>query len=81
MIKTIILYTVGFMLLIGFMLFIVPLWLGLHYRLKKQKNNSLSEEAVQRIQALQNQAEKLEQRVKVLESILNQKAPGWKKTP
>ncbi|HDN27495.1 MAG TPA: envelope stress response membrane protein PspB [Thioploca sp.] len=79
MIKTILLYVVGFMLLIGFMLFIVPLWLGLHYRWKTKKKNSLSEEAVQRVQALQNQAEKLEQRVKVLESILDQKVPNWKK--
>lgn len=73
---------IGFMIFIVFMLFIVPIWLGLHYRWKasdKKNQNSLPSEAVQRIQTLQSQADKLEQRVKVLESILDNQIPDWRK--
>ena len=75
----IILFFIGIILFTAFMLFIVPIWLGLHYRWKAQVKNTLSQQEIQRIQALQSQAEKLEQRVKILETILDDKAPDWKK--
>jgi phage shock protein B len=71
---------IGFMLLGIFTLFVVPIWLGLHYRWKTKTKNNLSNMEIGRIQTLQNKTEKLEQRVKVLESILDNHVPDWRKS-
>lgn len=72
-------FFVIFMIFAVFMLLIVPIWLGLHYRWKAKVRDSLSEEAAQRMSTLQSQADKLEQRIKVLESILDKKVSDWRK--
>ncbi|MDM8561351.1 envelope stress response membrane protein PspB [Candidatus Parabeggiatoa sp. HSG14] len=79
MILNIITLFVSFMLLMIFALFVIPIWLGLHYRWKAKTKNSVSNKEVERIQALQNQTDKLEQRVKILESILDNRVPDWRK--
>lgn len=62
-------------LAMGFFIFIVlPVWLFLHYR----KRNHNSTQDLQRLSQLQTHAANLEQRVKVLEMILDAKAPNWR---
>ena len=66
---------------VGFALFfLLPLWLFLHYRFKTAKARSgLSDEDMQRLESAQQRAEYLENRLRVLESILDQRAPDWKR--
>lgn len=71
-----------------FVMFIVPLWLILHYRLAKQRIANkdteealkIAEESVTKVNELQQNAQQLMKRVKVLESILDDKVPEWRKS-
>jgi len=82
--------TASFLRSIGtlFVIFIVPLWLILHYRLAKQRVANqdteealkIAEESVNKVNELQQKAQQLTQRVTVLESILDDKVPDWRKT-
>lgn len=71
-----------------FVMFIVPLWLILHYRLAKQRITNkdteealkIAEESVTKVNELQQNAQQLMKRVKVLESILDDKVPEWRKS-
>jgi phage shock protein B len=65
--------------LLVILLFIIPVWLGLHLYWKTPKNKSLSKEDEQRLHLLQDTAIRLEQRIQVLESILDQAIPDWRK--
>jgi phage shock protein B len=60
-------------------IFVVPLWLVLHYRdrrrlheIELQKKNVNNDE-------LNAVAEKMEKRIEALEDILDTEAPGWRK--
>lgn len=67
-------------LLVLGVVFILPLWLFLHYRWKNARAQSgLSDDDLQRLQHLQQTAVRLEERAKVLESILDDKMPDWRK--
>ncbi|EIJ43774.1 phage shock protein B [Beggiatoa alba B18LD] len=66
-------------LLAVLIVFILPLWLILHYRWKSKQKGTLSEEDQQRVLALQKKAEVLENRILVLESILDNALPEWRK--
>ncbi|ATC99126.1 MAG: envelope stress response membrane protein PspB [Pseudoalteromonas spongiae] len=61
-----------------FMIFVAPLWLILHYRSKKQVSQGLSEHEHRQLIELANKAEKMADRVKTLESILDAEAPEWR---
>jgi len=82
--------TAAFLRSIGtlFVIFIVPLWLILHYRLAKQRIANkdteealkIAEESVNQVKELQQSAQQLMKRVTVLESILDDKVPEWRKS-
>lgn len=60
---------------------IVPLWLILYYITRwKSAKNELSVEELQRITELQQTATQLQERVTVLEAILDSKIPDWRKS-
>ncbi len=73
------LQTVTDLLKVG-VFFVLPLWLFLHYRWKTARaRTGLSDDDLHRLQQLQQTAVRLEERTQVLESILDDKAPDWRK--
>lgn len=65
--------------IILFMIFVAPIWVIMHYRTAAKKNVGLSADEQQSLQELVESADVLEQRVEVLESILDQETPDWRK--
>lgn len=66
-------------MLVGVVLvFVVPIGLIWHYRSKLVARNTFSPEQFRQLQGLQNQADKLEQRVRILESILDNQVSNWR---
>ncbi len=64
------------------LVFVLPIWLFLHYRLKiNQVKYGLPDEEVRRLKDLQATATRLQERVESLESILDDCAPEWRKMP
>ncbi len=61
-----------------FLTFVAPIWLILHYRSKKQVNQGLSAEEFATINELAEKAEKMSDRIKTLEAILDSEAPQWR---
>lgn len=70
----------GFMVgpIIVFLVIVAPLWLILHYRSRKQLSEGLSSQEMAQLNQLVERAEKLQQRVHTLESILDVEAPNWR---
>ena len=64
--------------LVLFLIFVAPIWLILHYRSKRQVNQGLSAEEYAEVKALAEKAEKMTDRIKTLESILDHEAPQWR---
>ena len=64
--------------IIIFMIIVAPIWLILHYRSKKQVNQGLSDEEYLRMQDLANKADRMSDRIKTLEAILDSEAPQWR---
>jgi phage shock protein B len=64
--------------IIIFMIFVAPLWLVLHYRSKKQVSQGLSEHEHRQLLELANRAEKMSDRIRSLEKILDAEAPQWR---
>ena len=64
--------------LVLFLIFVAPIWLILHYRSKKQVSQGLSAEEYAELKALAEKAEKMSDRIKTLESILDHEAPQWR---
>ncbi len=63
-----------------FLIFVAPLWLVLHYRDKRRRLDEAQRLSDDENISLQRYAEKLEQRVEALETILDTEAPGWRDT-
>lgn len=66
-----------FLFFLLFMFVMISLGIALYHRSKP--STGLSEAEKTRIQVLEDTAQKLEQRVKTLESILDQAIPDWRK--
>ncbi|MEG3767105.1 envelope stress response membrane protein PspB [Alteromonas sp. 14N.309.X.WAT.G.H12] len=64
--------------LLIFLIFVAPIWLILHYRSKKQVNQGLSAEEYASLKELAEKAEKMTDRIKTLESILDSESPQWR---
>ncbi|RUO57848.1 envelope stress response membrane protein PspB [Pseudidiomarina insulisalsae] len=64
--------------LILFMIFVAPIWVIMHYRSKRKISQGLSQEEIQNLQHLAQQAEQMRERIKTLESILDADAPTWR---
>ena len=64
--------------LVLFLIFVAPIWLILHYRSKKQVSQGLSAAEYAELKTLAEKAEKMSDRIKTLESILDHEAPQWR---
>mgnify|MGYP003639476373 FL=1 len=61
-----------------FMLVVAPIWLVLHYRSKGQVSQGLSEEEYTQLSELSEMANKMADRIKTLEAILDAETPDWR---
>ncbi|WP_281558629.1 envelope stress response membrane protein PspB [Thalassomonas sp. RHCl1] len=61
-----------------FMLVVAPIWLILHYRSKRQVSQGLSEEEYIQLSELSETADKMAERIKTLEAILDVETPDWR---
>jgi len=64
--------------LILFLTIVAPIWLVLHYRSKKQINQGFSEEEYMQLSELSELADKMTDRIKTLEAILDAESPDWR---
>ena len=65
--------------IIIFLLVVAPIWLVLHYRSKRQVNQGLSESEYVQLSDLSELADKMADRIKTLEAILDAESPEWRK--
>jgi phage shock protein B len=61
-----------------FMVIVAPIWLVLHYRSKGQVSQGLSEEEYIQLSDLSETADKMADRIKTLEAILDADTPEWR---
>ena len=61
-----------------FLVFVAPMWLFLHYRSKRQVSQGLSEEEYDQLTELSEMADKMADRIKTLEAILDAETPDWR---
>lgn len=61
-----------------FMLVVAPIWLILHYRSKRQISQGFSEEEYTQLSELSELADKMADRIKTLEAILDAETPEWR---
>jgi len=68
--------------LIVFLVVVVPVWLVLHYRSKRQGENPATtaapESAVGELAELWQTARRMEERIRTLERILDADTPNWR---
>lgn len=64
-----------------FVLFVMPLWLILHYRYKGRTGVGLAESEHESIDRLLEQMDKLSDRIDTLENILSENKDGWYREP
>ncbi|HHL0034634.1 envelope stress response membrane protein PspB [Enterobacter mori] len=60
-----------------FVLFVLPIWLWLHYS-NRSSRGELSQSEQQRLVQLTDQAKKMRDRIQALESILDAEHPNWR---
>ena len=60
-----------------FVLFVLPIWLWLHYS-NKRNGGALSSGDLQRLQQLTQEARRMRDRVEALEAILDAEHPNWR---
>lgn len=61
-----------------FCIFVAPLWLIMHYLSKRRQAQSLTGEDEKMLSDMWQLANKMEGRVKALQTILDTQAPGWR---
>ena len=61
-----------------FVLFVLPVWLWLHYSNRHQNDSVLQTQEVQRLAQLNEEAQRMRQRISALESILDAEHPNWR---
>lgn len=65
--------------IILFLIFVAPIWLVMHYRSKRQVGQGLTEEEYRQLNQLAQQAEKMSERIRTLEAILDDESPDWRR--
>lgn len=60
-----------------FVLFVLPIWLWLHYS-NRSSRDDLSQSEQQRLVQLTDQANKMRDRIQALEAILDAEHPNWR---
>lgn len=62
-----------------FMLFVAPIWLWLHY--SQRKNSAqLGQNDMQRLARLTEESNRMRERIRALEDILDAEHPDWRKS-
>ncbi len=61
-----------------FCIFIAPLWMILHYTTRRRQAQGLTREDEKMLSDLWQLANRMESRVKSLETILDTQIPGWR---
>ena len=61
-----------------FCIFVAPLWLIMHYTTKRRQAQGLTSEDEKMLSDLWQIANKMESRVKTLETILDTHTPAWR---
>jgi phage shock protein B len=69
---------VGVVIVVLVLVFVLPLWIVLHYVTRWRSNRSLSAEDGRMLGELWENAERMESRIHALERILDNEAPGWR---
>lgn len=64
--------------IILFMIFVAPIWVIMHYRSKNKMGQGLSEHELLQLNDLAHRAEKMADRIKTLEAILDAESPKWR---
>jgi phage shock protein B len=64
--------------IIIFLVVVAPIWLVLHYRSKRQLSQGFSEEEYNQLSELSELADKMTDRIKTLEAILDVETPDWR---
>jgi len=67
-------------IIIIFMVVVMPIWLGLHYSTSWRKHRALSVADEAMLSDLHKTAEKIAQRLTVIERILDDELPEWRKS-
>ncbi len=65
--------------LMMFMVFVAPIWVIMHYRSKRKISEGLSETELNQLNDLSSRAEKMADRIKTLEAILDAESPSWRR--
>ncbi|MDX1390814.1 MAG: envelope stress response membrane protein PspB [Rheinheimera sp.] len=61
-----------------FMIFVAPIWVIMHYRSKNKMGQGLSDQELAQLNDLAHRAEKMADRIKTLEAILDAESPTWR---
>ena len=61
-----------------FVTVVLPLWLILHYRSRRQSASQLNEDERYELESLADKAESFAERIEVLEAILDDSVPNWR---
>ena len=60
-----------------FVLFVLPIWLWLHYS-NRSSRGEVSQSEQQRLGELSNDAQRMRERIQTLEDILDAEHPNWR---
>ncbi len=60
-----------------FVLFVLPIWLWLHYS-NRSGRDELSQSEQQRLAQLADEAKRMRERIQALESLLDAEHPNWR---
>ncbi|CAM3893054.1 envelope stress response membrane protein PspB [Xenorhabdus thuongxuanensis] len=66
--------------LIIFVLFVLPIWLWLHYSNRNSNRDQLGNSEIQRLEQLTENAKRMQERIKTLEDILDAEHPNWRQS-
>lgn len=67
-----------FVPMVLFMIFVAPLWVIMHYRSKNKMGQGLTDVELEQLNELARKAEKMADRIKTLEAILDADSPNWR---
>lgn len=62
-----------------FLIFVLPLWIIMHYRSKRRSQSMLTEEERTELERLASSAEDMRERIETLEAILDAETPDWRR--
>ena len=68
-------------IIIIFMVVVLPIWIIMHYLTRMKKMKGLSKEDEQTLSELWQISVQMKERIKTLETILDEKHPNWRNNP